>query len=346
MNSLSRSPEIIGAPRPNKNLEMFLKPNKEGEFYRVRLLAFNSKDGRRVDPHVTRIVHSAWETDPNTGKKHLTKIVCPSKTPWVDAGENKKNACKVCSYVAQQWAMYNESGKTDKTESGNATKLRANYEAIVPVYVVDDPNYDKNNGKCKVIIFDDKEKYLAFRKKIEAQLRVNKVFNGEQAVDCLIYVGTEEIPRSNGSVFNKTVITKVQFSTKPKDRPQITSALIDSFPFDETYFSETAPEDIDDFYKKFCAIVNDDIPEDDDIPVYKPAVKQAPKASIPSNSTPAQDDVSDEEVDELLGKEDKSDDLSKDPDEDGLDVPDDVPETKPAQKDVEDSNDILAELGL
>ena len=36
------------------------------------------------------------------------------------------------------------------------------------------------------------------------------------------------------------------------------------------------------FYKKFCAIVNDDIPEDDDIPVYKPAVKQASKALIPS----------------------------------------------------------------
>ena len=341
MNSLSRSPEIIGAPRPNKNLEMFLKPNKEGEFYRVRLLAFNSKDGRRVDPHVTRIVHSAWETDPTTGKKHLTKIVCPAKTPWVDIGDNKKGSCKVCNYVAQQWAIYNESGKTDKTASGNATKLRSNYEAVVPVYVVNDPNYDKNNGKCKVIIFDDKERYLDFRKKIEAQLRVNKVFNGEQAVDCLLYVGTEEIPRSNGTVFNKTVISKVLFSTKPKDIPAITSKLIDSFPFDETYFSETPQEDIDSFFKKYCAIVNDDIPEDDDIPVYRPVQKQAPKVEVPTNSAPKQDDISDKEVDDLL--DDGPDDLTKDPDEEGLSEEDDVPSQSSKDDDVKD---LLEELGI
>ena len=341
MNSLSRSPEIIGAPRPNKNLEMFLKPNKEGEFYRVRLLAFNSKDGRRVDPHVTRIVHSAWETDPTTGKKHLTKIVCPAKTPWVDIGDNKKGSCKVCNYVAQQWAIYNESGKTDKTASGNATKLRSNYEAVVPVYVVNDPNYDKNNGKCKVIIFDDKERYLDFRKKIEAQLRVNKVFNGEQAVDCLLYVGTEEIPRSNGTVFNKTVISKVLFSTKPKDIPAITSKLIDSFPFDETYFSETPQEDIDSFFKKYCAIVNDDIPEDDDIPVYRPVQKQAPKVEVPTNSAPKQDDISDKEVDDLL--DDGPDDLTKDPDEEGLSEEDDIPAQSSKDDDVKD---LLEELGI
>ena len=341
MNSLSRSPEIIGAPRPNKNLEMFLKPNKEGEFYRVRLLAFNSKDGRRVDPHVTRIVHSAWETDPTTGKKHLTKIVCPAKTPWVDIGDNKKGSCKVCNYVAQQWAIYNESGKTDKTASGNATKLRSNYEAVVPVYVVNDPNYDKNNGKCKVIIFDDKERYLDFRKKIEAQLRVNKVFNGEQAVDCLLYVGTEEIPRPNGTVFNKTVISKVLFSTKPKDIPAITSKLIDSFPFDETYFSETPQEDIDSFFKKYCAIVNDDIPEDDDIPVYRPAQKQTPKVEVPTNSAPKQDDISDKEVDDLL--DDGPDDLAKDPDEEGLSEEDDVPAQSSKDDDVKD---LLEELGI
>ena len=342
MNSLSRSPEIIGAPRPNKNLEMFLKPNKEGEFYRVRLLAFNSKDGRRVDPHITRIVHSAWETDPNTGKPKLNKVVCPSKTPWIEVKENKKGACRVCSYVNQQWTIYNESGKTDKEASKNASKLRSSFEAIVPVYVVNDPNYEKNNNKCKVIIFDDKDRYLAFRKKIEAQLRANKVFNGEQAVDCLLYVGTEEIPRANGTTFNKTTITNVKFSTKPKDIPAITSKLIDSFPFDDTYFTETPPEEIDEFYKKFCAIANDDIPEDDDIPVYKPAAKPVPKVEVPTNSTPAQDDVSSSEVDDLLG----SDDLAKDPDEEGLDVSDDEPRSSPAASKEADAEDILAELGI
>ena len=343
MHSLSRSPEIIGAPQPNKNLEMFLKPCKEGEFYRVRLLAFNSKDGKRIDPHVTRMVHSSWTTDPNTGKKRLVKLVCSSRTPWVEVDGNKKTACKVCSYTAQQWAIYNESGKTDKTASAAASKLKPNFEAIVPVYVVNDPNYDKNNGKCKVITFDDKDKYMAFRKQIEAQSRINNVFNGDAGVDCLIYVGTEPIARANGTTFNKTTITKIKFSTTPKERPAITGKLIDSFPFDDTYFTSPSEEDIDEFYSKFCAISNDDVPEDDDIPVYKPAIKQAPKIEIPTNSTPKQAEASVNDVDELL--DDTDDDLAKDPDEDGLDVPDETPASKPASNDV-DGDDILAELGI
>ena len=38
---------------------------------------------------------------------------------------------------------------------------------------------------------------------------------------------------------------KTYSSVSRKDRPQITSALIDSFPFDETYFSETPQDEID-----------------------------------------------------------------------------------------------------
>ena len=157
INSLSRSPEIIGIARPNKNLEMFLKPNKEGEFYRVRLIGIDSKGGRRIDPQITRMVHSSWETDPTTGKKHLAKVVCSSKTPWVQVEGNKKTSCRICSYVDQQWAIYNESGKSDKTAIATASKLKPTFEAIVPVYVVNDPNYEKNNGKLKVIIFNDKD---------------------------------------------------------------------------------------------------------------------------------------------------------------------------------------------
>ena len=156
MYSLSRSSEIIGAPKPSKNLEMFLKPCKEGEFYRVRLLAFNSKDMRRTDPHVTRMVHSAWTTDPNTGKKRLIKLPCSRLTPWVEVEGNRKSSCKICSYMNSQWTIWNESGKSDKTACANASKMKPKFEAIVPVYVVNDPNYDANNGKCKVIIFDDK----------------------------------------------------------------------------------------------------------------------------------------------------------------------------------------------
>jgi len=42
------------------------------------------------------------------------------------------------------------------------------YQAIVPVYVVNDPNYEGNNGKFKVIMFGDKKVYDGFVKKVEA----------------------------------------------------------------------------------------------------------------------------------------------------------------------------------
>lgn len=339
MNSLSRSPEIIGMQRPNRNIEMFLKPNKEGEFYRVRLLGPSCNNGRRTDPHITRYVHSVWSTDPNTGKKKVDKVVCPKNTPWVATVGNKKNSCRLCSYVDQQFAIYNESGKTDNVAKKAAGTMRYKFEGIVPVYVVNDPNYEKNNGKCKVIVFDDSKVYKAFREKIQAKKLTAEVFNGGPALDCLIYVGSESVPYKDGSgkMFTKTVIKNVTFSTQLKERPAITEKLLESFPFDETYMSDPTEDEIDEFYHKHCVVENDDIPEDDDIPVYTPVVKQEPKIEMPSNSTPEKDDVDDNDINELI--DDSSATLNK---KESVEDDSDVPKQS---KDI-DSEDILAELGL
>lgn len=343
MSSLSKYSPSIGVVKRNPNLEMFLQPCKdEKTYYRVRLLGFESKLGR-TDPHIVRHVHKVWVTDPKTGKKYQEKILCSKRTAWVETEGPKASSCKICNYVNQQWSIYNESGKTDIEARTKASKLGDNYEAIVPVYVKSDPNYERNNGKLKVIIFNNKEVYEDFRRRIEHKLEEVAVLNGVKAVDTLIHVGVEEITAKNGKVYKNPVIDKIKFSTDPYDIPAINSKSIDAFPFDETYYVKPDQEEVDEFYNKHCCVSNDDIPEDDEIVVYKnEKTTPVPETKIPTNDVP-DDDVSDDEIDELVtdNNEPKNDALASDPDEEGL-----VDAKVEKKNDDIDSDDILAELGI
>ena len=349
ISSFSKHSKAIGAPKKNTNYEMFLQPCKDDRtYYRVRLLGIGSKVGRD-DPHIVRTVHSAWTTDPKTGKKRLKKVLCTRSTPWAEPVGPKASSCKICNYITQQWSIYNESGKTDKIASKNATAVRRSYEAIVPVYVRNDPNYEKNSGKFKVIIFSEKEAYEKFRMVCENKNKEVPIFNGGKAVDVLLHVSRVENTGTNGKTYFTNVIDKIKFSTEPYEIPAINSQSLDSFAFDETYFSMPDEEEVDEFYNNFCAISNNDIPEDDDIPVYKSDVeekKPIQSMSIPSNDVPnASDtnDISDDDIDALV-------DEPKTPTDDVVsDMPFDEPTTAAIPKKKPDdvtSEDILADLGI
>ena len=340
------SPDIIGAPKRNPNLEMLLRPCAgDKTYYRVRLLNFNASNGStRNDAHITRVVHTAWKLDQATGKKRPHRLVCSAYTPWVDVEGDKKSSCKVCAWQNQQWAIYNESGKTDKTAVANANSVKRVFEAIVPVYVVNDPNFEKNNGKMKVIIFNDKEEYKRLRSLIQHKLREVPVFNGKGAVDLLIHVATEDVPTSNGRIWKKTFIDQMVFSTKPRDYPAINEKTIDSFPFDDTYFVTPTKEDVDEFYNEFCALSNDDIPEADDIPVYDTPKTEAPKTTIPANTNAVDDDLP-SDVDDIVDSA-SDDSLKSDPDEVGLEVEKTASANATQSVDDNEAKDILAELGF
>lgn len=355
MSSFPKNTDIIGAPRKNTNLEMFLQPCKdEKTYYRVRLLGFESKDGRRKDPHITRMVHKAWVTDPKTGKKRLQKVICSKQTPWVETEGPKNTSCKICNYSAQQFAIYTESGKSDIQARSNAYTAKPQFEAIVPVYVRIDPNYERNNGKFKVIIFDDKEAYASFRSQINAKLATGAaVFNGVNAVDCLIHVARGTFESKNGKTYAKNVIDKIKFSTEPRDIPAINSKSIDGFMFDSTYLVASDDEEVDAFYNEHCAISNDDIPEDDEIQVYK-VEKPQTQVKVPVNEAASNDipddDISDDDLDSIV--DDKPvNGLEKDPDDEGLDILDEPSEPQfsaPAKSAIDDinSDDLLKDLGL
>lgn len=344
-----QSTTIIGAKKKNMAGELFLRECKDSKtYYRVRLVGFSSKAGRD-DPHITRYVHTAWETDPSTGKKRLTKVVCPT-TPWVNVEGNKASSCKICNYSNQQFSIYSDSGKSDKNACRKAYAAKKTFEAIIPVYVITDPNYDKNAGKFKVIIMNDPKEFAAFREKITAQQRIANPFNGNNAVDCVIHVSAE----TNENGYKRHFIDKIKFTTEPYDLPAINSQNIDAFPFDDTFFVSPDPEEIDEFYDKHCAMSNNDIPDDDDIPVYsaKPTV-QTTSFKVPQNTTNqsinvSNDDISTNDLDDLIGTPPKSvetklidEPILSDTDEVGLV---EKPITNVSNND--DSDDILASLGI
>lgn len=347
ISSFPKHSKTMGAPKKNTGLEMFLQPCKDDRtYYRVRLLGIGSKVGRD-DPHIKRLVHKAWTTDPKTGKKRLEKVVCSSRTPWIETEGPKASSCKICGYVNQQWSIYRESGKSDIIARQKAGLMQASPEFIVPVYVRNDPNYEKNNGKFKVIIFNDKDEYDKFRSTCESKCREVPLFNGGKAVDCLIHVAQVDMSGKNGKTYKKTVVDKLKFSTDPYEIPAINSQSLDNFQYDETYFSSPDEDEVNEFYNKFCAISNNDIPDDDDIPVYKTDGAQktsTEKIVVPTNDIPSDDtnDISDADIDNLVNAKSVNDSEYSS----GMAFDDNDSAKSSENKSTEDSEDILKELGL
>lgn len=356
MASLPKHSRSAGQRTAKKrSLVLSLKPCPDDKtYYRFRLLAFSS-DGKndRDDPHITRWVHQIWGKNPEKGFPVIEdEIVCPV-TPFVNVDGDRYHACKICDVAQKYFLAFKESGWKDR-EAGRKNKtFSRKFQGIVPVYVVNDPNYDGNNGKFKVLIFNNKKEYQEFRSKIEKQLLKTPVFNGRNAVDLCIHVGEETKVYNEGqpneSTYKTKVWDKVVFSTKAYDIPSINEETCSSMGFDEEYYYTSTPEEINAFYKKYCTISNDDIPEDDEIPVYKPE----PVVSKPTNTKL---NLSSEDT---VIKENKKadmplvDDLAKDPDDVDLDVID-VPSTtvkregddSSSKSDDIDADDLLSDLGL
>lgn len=255
----------------------------------------------RDDPWIERFVHQHWGVNAEKGYPVLEdEITCPV-TPHVHVEGNKYDACKICTLANKYFIAFKESAWKDKDASKKNKEFGRKYQAIIPVWCVNSPSWEGDNGKMKVIMFNDKKFYQEFRKKVEraqmqAQANGYSVFNGTNAVDCCIHV-TEEAQvvnqgQPNEYTFKKKVIDKVVFSTKPYDIPQITSEAIKEMDFDGEYYTTSSPAEIDAFYRKWCTVSNDDIPADDGIQAFEaPAPAAAPAA--PAMDNPAAKPVDD-----------------------------------------------------
>lgn len=287
----------------------------EKSYYRFRLLAFNPPAGSGSDrdyPFIQRFMHIKWGTNPEKGYPMIVdEITCPV-TPHVHVEGNRYNACKMCDIANKYFVNFKESGWKDKEAAKKNKEFGRKFQGIIPVYVVNDPNYEGNNNKFKVIMFGDKKQYDDFCDKVRKQQMKAKCFNGENAVDCCIHLSDVEERKNEGQpneyVWKHRVIDKIVFSSKPYDIPSINQQTVQAMGFDDEYYTTSTPEQIEAFYKKWCTVSNDDIPdEEESIPVYDepvktPVKKQETLVPVMTNddiqtSSPA--DITTDELDEL-----------------------------------------------
>lgn len=285
INSLPKFSKSMGNKKRNLALTLKVCPDDK-TFYRFRLLGFSSEGKNdRDDVHIQRFVHQHWGVNKEKGYPVLEdEITCPV-TPHVHVEGNRYNACKMCDIANKYFVTFKESNWTDKAAAKKNKEFGRKYQAIVPVYVVNDPVYEGNNNKFKVIIFNDKKKYQDFRDRIEKASTQYCVFNGVNAVDCCIHVSEIEEKKNAGTpkeyIWKHKEIDKIVFSNKPYDIPSINKNTVNAMGFDEEYYTTSSPEEIQAFYKKYCTVSNDDIPMDDgNIPVYdKPETNTVEKTN-------------------------------------------------------------------
>lgn len=244
--------------------EVFLKPTPEKEYYRFRLLWFKDGTDRKL-PYVERYMHNMWiRTD---DKNELKQIVCPTtshvRSQW--AG-NPYEDCPICRFSANNYIAAKESGFKDKIAHTNYKQFRRNFTASVPVYVVNDPVYDANNGKIKVFSINDKAIFDKFKRMIVERNKSNAIFNSADALDFLIRVDVvqKSYTDRNGETvtYTKQEIVQMGFSNKPYTIEAITKAAVDEFPFADLYYSAPTLDELKTFYKKHCLHAAHD---DDDV---------------------------------------------------------------------------------
>ena len=349
MTTLPKRSKSMGNKK--KSPVMTLKPcADEKTYYRVRLLAFSPSKASGSDrdyPFIKRFVHQHWSKHPEKGYPVLDdEVICPV-TPHVHVEGNRYDACKICTLANKYFITFKESGWKDKDANRKNKEYGRKYQYIVPVYCVQNPNWEGDDNKFKVIIFNDKKFAEEFQKKVERASQTACVFNGVNAVDCCIHV-KEEIEtinpgQPNEYTFKKKVIDKVVFSNQPYDIPAIDKDAIENgengpmgFDFDDEYYTSSTPEEIEAFYKKYCTISNDDIPDEDDIPVYDQPVSHKPVEKVEVSNTEAS----------------PSNDISLDDLNDLTSDPDDIPAENPAvaqvntQSDDIDAEKLIASLDL
>lgn len=304
---------VTDAENKPLNYEVYLKPTLANEFYRFRLLWFTDSTERKV-PFVERFIHGVWTK--NGDKNTLTTIACPTsahiKKHW--AG-NAYDDCPICRFAGNNYIAMKESNYKDQVAKDNNKMFKRKFQGIVPVYVVNDPVYDANNGKFKCVTVDNQEIFEKFKALVIERNAASQVFNGVNALDFLVRV--EDVAKVGAAgtdhefTYTRKEIVQMGFSKKPYDIPAINKEAIDAFPFGQLYYNSPTLDELKAFYKEFCLhAVNDDVDMDSlsDVSAVKPATdKPESKAESKPESKAKAKPVEVEEADAGIDESDAMD---------------------------------------
>lgn len=261
---------------------LILKETEEGKYYRLRMLNFqpdkkfvNSSNFAhyRDFPFIIQHVHQIWEDVPTNDpekpiKKVLHSIVCP-QTDYVKANSTLSKAqCPMCAAYGAAWKAYTDSHYKNQEAKGKMKNLHNTLRILVPVYVVQDPNREANNGAVKILSLDE-DSYQALLAQINASAQSNTPIWGVDACDLFFTYGKVEKVKNEGKSnefrFKKNGFTRIGFTTSPKHLDGLTDELIEDLQFDANWYTVPTKEELNQFYVAHCSASsasNDDIPMD------------------------------------------------------------------------------------
>lgn len=300
-----------GERRP-ENIVCYLKPTSNPkDFYAFRLLAFRGKDGvDRKNPYIERYVHTMWATNSNGKRFPECTVICPvtSHVSWA-RGKDRYDACPICGHAQKAFAQFKQSGWKNREAAKINDEFSRKFEGLIPVYVVKDPNNPMNNGKFRALLIGDKKKFDEIIETIEVLVKQGlHVFNGGEALDLYMQFGPVEHKSHEGQpnerVWTKNEITRFRFSNKAYEIPAITADAIRAFPFDEQYYVESTPEELKEFYGRYCVPPAGNVEDnfDFDEPMDIPAKPTAKAAAV---STPPPPPANTESSDDDFGFDDE-----------------------------------------
>lgn len=289
--------------------QLFLKETEEGKFYRLRLLntppnqkfvTSSNFQHYRDFPFIIQHIHTVWHeipTDDPNKPKHVSKtIVCP-QTDYVKANSTLSKAqCPMCAAYGSAWKAYKDSGYKNIEAKNKMKNLHNTQRVLALVYVVNDPNYESNNGAVKVLSLDE-DAYQALLTQINASAQNNTPIWNNDSCDLFFTWGkidkTVNEGKPNAYTFKKNGFTRIGFTTAPKHLDGLTEELVDGVQFDANWYQVPTKEELEAFYLENYssqANTNDDIPMDiPAAPVKKPEpipVKVAPSEPVVEEEIP------------------------------------------------------------
>ena len=191
--------------KASPNVEVFLRPipttDQDGtplkpskRYYVFRLLNFQTEE--RDYPFIIRNEHEFYHKDASGKVIEIKRICCPTsrfaKKQINDVID--QDYCPICNFSKKQnveaWKNWKATKQYDAMSQQLSKEAKAIWAAYIPVLVISDPAYDRNNNHLKVLRLS-KEEGKSTLKRIrecinEANERGINVFNGQEGANIAI----------------------------------------------------------------------------------------------------------------------------------------------------------------
>jgi hypothetical protein len=322
------------------------KPCKKGEYYRLRLLYFTDDSNKRTVPFIEKYCHTVYNRDPDTNKLSVDFVTCPT-SPYLNI-KNAWKKCPCCQYADKMYNLAVSTNWSNKTASQGHRKMRRQFVAFVPVYVVSDPNVPENTGRIMILNIRDIKAYEKLCDIIKVKEYEFNVFNGENALDMAVIIENKpqldyktkeiRINKKTGEPYTYKDYT-FRFSKKPYDL-DIPLDQVEALGFDESMYTFDDTDSLRAFLQEHT--VSADIPTDDfdlDLSSDEEPAKSTPPKKETTEAVIGKD--SDIDIDDI--DVDISDDVSED-----LNI--DLEPTKEDKDDILtddlDISDIMADVNI